>query len=169
MLGSFWGHFGVSLGSLWMPVWDHFGVVLASLWGRFGITLGTLWDDFGVMVASLQSKLIKNSARRSPLQGFLKISLKIRRPSVGVFVARPGGEVYLPIPPSAGPCFRPPRKSLVTSLETLKPSRISSLSLQNPRTLTTGPPEGSFIWESRVLASRFRCLAPRFRGQASVF
>ena len=37
-LGSLWGHFGVTLGSLWVydgdlrSLWDHSGTIVESLW-----------------------------------------------------------------------------------------------------------------------------------------
>ena len=37
-LGSLWGHYGITQGSLA----DDFGVTLGSLWGHIGVTLGPL-------------------------------------------------------------------------------------------------------------------------------
>ena len=57
---GFWGHFGVTLGSLW----DHFGVTLGSLWVYevgFGSLLGgsllggSLSGDFGHMPGGILS------------------------------------------------------------------------------------------------------------------
>ena len=46
--GALWGHFGVTLASLW--------ITLGTLEGHFGVTLGVfgiILDDFGVTLKSL--------------------------------------------------------------------------------------------------------------------
>ena len=47
-MGSFWGQFGIVLGSCL----DHFGIILGSVWDRFGIILGSFWDHFGISLGS---------------------------------------------------------------------------------------------------------------------
>ena len=75
---------------------------------------------------------------------------------------------------SSPPPYPPPRwtplphiRSKVSggSRETSKPNSFSSPSLQKPRTARQVSPgvHLGVIWESRVPASRFRCLAPKFR------
>ena len=83
-LGPLWGHFGGTLGSLWIydgdlrSLWDHCGIIVESLWvyegtfsktlisrtyfndfikgmSEFGIDLGLLWDVFWHMRVTLGS------------------------------------------------------------------------------------------------------------------
>ena len=53
---TFWGHFGVNLGSLWGHLGvslGHFGITLGSVWGQFGVTLESLWGHCGVSLGSV--------------------------------------------------------------------------------------------------------------------
>ena len=74
-MGSLWGHFGATLGPLWVyggdfgSLWDHYVMIVEALWvyegpfsknihfpydfndfiklwGEFGVDLGWLWDVF---------------------------------------------------------------------------------------------------------------------------
>ena len=55
--GSFWGRFGIVLGSVWEcfgTIWGCVGIVLEWFWDRFlGIVLGSFWDNCGISLGSV--------------------------------------------------------------------------------------------------------------------
>ena len=63
ILGSFWGHFGVILGSFWV-ILGHFGVILGSFWG----ILGSLWVFwvFWVMLSPKKPKPCSKKPKLTP-------------------------------------------------------------------------------------------------------
>ena len=42
---SLWGHFGVTLGTLWVSFWGHFEITLGSIWDHFGLILASFWPS----------------------------------------------------------------------------------------------------------------------------
>ena len=46
---SLWGHFGVTLGTLWVSFWSHFEITLGSIWDHlepFGDYLRVIRESF---------------------------------------------------------------------------------------------------------------------------
>ena len=76
-MGSLWGHFGVTLGSLWITL-DHFG----SLWDAlclFGTSLGSLGvtlEHFGATLRSLEVTLGSLGKALGSLWGDLDVTLE---------------------------------------------------------------------------------------------